>query len=111
MNVELTVATTVALEVAIATRVSEFLSVLSAEIDAVWDLEQAGAPDAGRLRGTLEEAQDQLRLLSRDINSPASSPASSRAGSTVADDDFFGDSDNDDSDGEHFDSDTPSLTL
>ena len=105
MNVELTVDTPAALEVA-----TDFLSVLSAEIDAVWVLEQAGAPDAGRLRGMLEEAQDQLRLLSRDINSPASSPASSRT-SSVADDDSFGDSDNDDSDGEHFDSDTPSLTL
>ena len=48
---------------------------------------------------------------SRDINSPASSPASSRTSSTVADDDFFGDSDNDDSDGEHFDSNSPSLTF
>ena len=111
MNVDSTVDTPAALEVATATRVSDFLSVLCAEIDAVWVLEQAGAPDAGRLRGMLEEAQHQLRLLSRDINSPASSPASSRAGSSVADDDFFGDSDNDDSDGEHFDSDTTSLTL
>ena len=109
MNVDSTVDTPAALEVATATRVSDFLSVLCAEIDAVWVLEQAGAPDAGRLRGMLEEAQDQLRLLSRDINSPASSPASSRASSTVGDDDFFGD--NDDSDGEHFDSDSPSLTL
>ena len=110
MNVDSTVDTPAALEVATATRVSDFLSVLCAEIDAVWVLEQAGAPDAGRLRGMLEEAQHQLRLLSRDINSPASSPASSRT-SSVADDDSFGDSDNDDSDGEHFDSPSPSLTL
>jgi hypothetical protein len=89
MNVSLLVdtpVTTAGLEVAIASRVSDLLAAINTEIHNAWALEQAGAHDADRYRGMLEEAQENLRLLSRAINSPASSPAARSPASTSSED-------------------------
>ena len=71
---------TVATEVASLTRISDFLATLRTEIAAARTLEQAGANQ--RYRWFLEDAQEDLRNLSRELNSPDSRTSSGGGGET-----------------------------
>ena len=74
---------TVATEVASLTRISDFLTTLRTEIAAARTLEQAGANQ--RYRWFLEDAQEDLRNLSRELNSPDSRTSSGGGGTPRGD--------------------------
>ena len=82
MNVQ-PVFATVATEVASLTRISDFLTTLRTEIAAARTLEQAGANQ--RYRWFLEDVQEDLRNLSRELNSPDSRTSSGGGGTPRGD--------------------------